>query len=154
MSVGDVAVDDHSNPSIVRIHLQKSKTDKVGRGVDIYLGRTDEDLCPVAALLAYLALCGREPGPLFKMSDGRFLTKQIFIAKVRAALSVLRYDCSSYAGHSFRIGAATTAAECGIEDSLIKILGRWESSAYQLYVQSSRQTLMSVSKRLVARVPQ
>ena len=154
VSVGDVAVDDHSNPSLVRIHLRKSKTDQVGRGVDIYLGRTDEDLCPVAALLAYLALRGKEPGPLFKMSDGRFLTKQIFIAKVRAALSVLGYDCSSYAGHSFRIGAATTAAECGIEDSLIKILGRWESSAYQLYVRSSRQTLKSVSKRLVARVPQ
>ena len=47
----------------------------MGRGVDIYLGRTDEDLCPVAALLAYLALRGREPGPLFKMSDGRFFDK-------------------------------------------------------------------------------
>ena len=114
--VGDVAVDDHSNPSLVRIHLRKSKTDQLGRGVDIYLGRTDEDLCPVAALLAYLAVRGKEPGPLFKLSDGRFLTKQIFITRVRSALSVLGYDCSSYAGHSFRIGAATTAAECGIED--------------------------------------
>ena len=46
MSV-DVAVADHSNPSLVRIHLQKSKTDQLGRGVDIYLGRTDEDLCPL-----------------------------------------------------------------------------------------------------------
>ena len=49
VSVGDVAVDDYSNPSLVRIHLRKSKTDQVGRGVDIYLGRTDDDLCPVAA---------------------------------------------------------------------------------------------------------
>ena len=152
--VGDVAVDDHSNPWLVRIHLRKSKTDQLGRGVDIYLGRTDEDLCPVAALLAYLAVRGMEPGPLFKLSDGRFLTKQLFITRVRSALSALGYDCSSYAGHSFRIGAATTAAECGIEDSLIKILGRWESSAYQLYVRSSQQTLKSVSKRLVAPVPQ
>ena len=56
---GDVAVDDHSNPSLVRIHLGKSKTDQLGIGVDIHLGRTDEDLCPVAALLAYLAV--REP---------------------------------------------------------------------------------------------
>ena len=63
--VGDVAVDDHSNPSLVRIHLRKSKTDQLGRGVDIYLGRTDEDLCPVAALLAYLAVRGMEPGPLY-----------------------------------------------------------------------------------------
>ena len=153
VSVGDVAVDDHNNPSLVRIHLRRSKTDQLGKGVDIYLGRTDEDLCPVAALLAYLAVRGKEPGPLFRLSDGRLLTKQIFIEKVRAALSVLGYDYTSYAGHSFRIGAATTAAACGIEDSLIKILGRWESSAYQLYVRSSRQTLKSVSKRLVAQVP-
>jgi len=71
---------------------------------------------------------------------------------VRDALSVLGYDSTSYAGHSFRIGAATAAAERGIEDSIIKILGRWESSAYQLYVRSSQQTLKSVSKRLVAPV--
>ena len=51
---GDVAVDDHSNPSLVRIHLRKSKTDQLGRGVDVYLGRTDEDLCPVTAEFAGL----------------------------------------------------------------------------------------------------
>ena len=102
----------------------------------------------MAVLLAYLTLRGREPGPLSKMNDCHFLTKQIFIARVRSALSVLGYDCSSYAGHSFRIGAATTA-ECGIEDSLIKILGRWEGSAYQLFVHSSQQTLKSASKELV-----
>ena len=43
-----------------------------GRRVNIYLGRTDEDLCPVAALLAYLAVCGMEPGPLFELSNGHF----------------------------------------------------------------------------------
>ena len=48
VSVGDVAVDDHNNPSLVRIHLHKSKTDQLGKGVDIYLGRTDchEVTCP------------------------------------------------------------------------------------------------------------
>ena len=84
---GDVAVDDHSNPSLVRSHLQKSKTDQLGRGVNIYLGRTDKDLCTVAALLTYLAVCGMEPGPLFELSNGHFLTKQTFSARVRSALS-------------------------------------------------------------------
>ena len=54
------------------IHLRKSKTDQVSRGVDIYLGRTDEDLCPVAALLAYLALRGR-PGAWTAVQNERSL---------------------------------------------------------------------------------
>ena len=68
---------------------------------------------------------------------------------MRSALAVLGYDEAAYAGHSFRIGAATTAAERGIEDSLIKMMGRWESSAYQLYVRASHQSLASMSRRLV-----
>ena len=138
VSVTDVAIDDVRNPSLIRIRLRSSKTDQFGRGVDIYLGRTGADLCPVSALLAYLAVRGKEPGPLFRLQDGRYLTKGVFISKVRSALAVLGYDEAAYAGHSFRIGAATTAAERGIEDSLIKMMGRWESSAYQLYVRHRR----------------
>ena len=93
----------------------------------------------MAALLAYLAVRGGEDGPLFRFRDCRALTREVSVDKVRSALSILGYEASTYAGHSFRIGAATTAAEKGIEDSVIKMLGRWESSAYQLYVCSSRE---------------
>ena len=41
-------------------------------------------------------------------------------------------DFVPYSGHSFRSGAATTAAKQGISDATIKMLGRWKSSAYQL----------------------
>ena len=54
-----------------------------------------------------------------------------------------------YCVHNFRIGAATTAARKGVKDCLIKMLRRWESSAYQLYVCTPRSELIGISKLLV-----
>ncbi len=57
--------------------------------------------------------------------------------------------CSTFFhGHSFRIGAATSTALTGMPDHTIKIkmLGRWESSAYALYVQIPAEELASVSE--------
>ena len=45
-------------------------------------------------------------------------------------------DLAQYTGHSFRIGAATSAAQVGLSDSPIQILGRWRSSAFQHYLRT------------------
>jgi len=111
VAVSDVAVDDHRSPSMVKIHLRRSKTDQFCRDVDVYMGSTGDALCPVTPLLAYLAVKRGEYGPLFHSKNGRSLTREIFTNKMRAALSVLGYEGSVYAGHSFRIGTAMTAAE-------------------------------------------
>ena len=60
---------------------------------------------------------------------------------MRAGLDTLGIDSKDYAGHRFRIGTATTAAERGVEDSLLKMLGQWEGSA-------SRELLAGISKHL------
>ena len=75
VAVSDLAVDDRRSPSVLKIHLRHLKTDQHGRGVDVYLGCTGDELCPVSAVLAFLAMRGGAPGPLFMWSDGRFLTK-------------------------------------------------------------------------------
>ncbi len=57
-------------------------------------------------------------------------------------------DDKLYSGHSFRRGAATMAAKRGMDDSVIKMLGRWKSSAFQLYVRTLRVQLAAISKTL------
>ena len=63
---------------------------------------------------------------LCKTEYGLLTILEKFVRKVRQALKAAGYDEEKYAGHSFRIGKATTAAAAGIEDYLIKSLGRWQ----------------------------
>ena len=113
----------------------------------MYLGRTDTDLCPVAAILSYMAARPPVGGAFFVFNH---LTRDKLVTAVHRALKAVGVDTRGYTGHSFRIGAATTAASVGIEDSVIKMLGRWESAAYQRYLRTPRETLAAVSARLVA----
>ena len=54
-----------------------------------------------------MALRGGEPGPLFKWKSGKYLTRAKFVTNLRTALSAAGYDERKFAGHSFRVGAAT-----------------------------------------------
>lgn len=147
LSPADIAVDSHNSPSLLRIHI---KTDPFRQVFFIYLSRTDNSLCPVSAMLAYLPLRGLTSGPLFRFEDGHPLTRARLVDHLWAALSAANIPCddSKYSGHSFRIGAATTAAAMGLEDSLIRTLGRWESSAYHRYIRTPRDRLAQVSRTL------
>ena len=148
LSTEDVSVDQHQAPTLLCVKLKRSKTDPFRVGVDIFIGRTGNTLCPVAAVLAYLAIRPQLPGPLFIFRDGSYLTRDRLVVHLRAGLRQAGIDPSRYSGHSFRIGAATTAAQAGVEDTFIKMLGRWESAAYQKYIRTPRDQLAAISARL------
>ena len=127
---GDVVIHSHTAPSIIQTHLKKSKCDQFGVGSDILVGATNSELCPVKAILHYLESRGTHPGAFFLTSSHRLVTKSWFVGEIRNILDVIGLPQNQYAGHSFRIGAATTAAVVGIEDSMIQTMGRWHSSAF------------------------
>ena len=110
------------------------------------MGKTDKDLCPVKAAVHYLKLHGDCSGFLFIFKDGSPLTKPVLVQQIRETLDKEGIDGSKYARHSFRIGAASTAASKGLEDSTIKTLGRWRSSAY---IKSSPTEITKYSRTLV-----
>ena len=132
LSYGDVLVDNTIAPTFLQVRIKASKTDPFLKEVSVFLGVTGCELCPVAATLDYMVRRGSTPGPFFTFANGSHLTRDRFVQAVRAALNQVGVDSTQYAGHSFRIGAATTAAQRGVPESLIKTLGHWESSAYLL----------------------
>ena len=75
LSYGDVRVDDVGTPHYLEVRIKASKTDPFRKGISVYLGRTDTDLCPVAAILGYMVRRGSQQGPFFMFQDGRFLTR-------------------------------------------------------------------------------
>ena len=150
LNLADVAVDNHTEPSVIGLRIKQSKTDPFREGVTIYLGATGKDICPVKALLAYIAIRPPDPGPLLLTQSGQPLSRQMLVSRLQKAVANAGLNSDHFNGHSFRIGAATSAAKNGIEDSLIQTMGRWKSSAYKLYIKLPKDQLACVSKVLAS----
>ena len=148
LTVNDIQIDKHICPTVVLINIKASKTDQFRRGHVLRIGASGSPICAVRALTKYLHHRGGSPGPLFRLENGKPLSRDIFCTWLKDAMTRIG-ESGHYSGHSFRIGAATTAASVGIPDHLIKTLGRWISDAYQLYIQTPPAVLESVASRLV-----
>ena len=96
LSVLDLAIDNLINPTVLQIYLKRSKTDQFHRGTNVCIGRTGDDLCPVAAR-------GMKQGPLFQRKDGQPLSRECVVHNIRQALNTLGLESSHYAGHSFSL---------------------------------------------------
>ena len=149
LSLGDIQIDNRDNPTIIHLTLRHSKTDIFGAGVVIHLGRTHDTLCPVSALLSYLAIRPPTPGPLFLLELGAPLSRITLVTSICQALASTGLDVSRFSGHSFRIGAATAASQAGLSDSTIKALGRWKSGAFNRYLKPPVHSIAAHSKALL-----
>ena len=150
LSINDVCVDKLRDPQWVRMHIKRNKTDPFGEGASIFILRTRDDLCPVAALLAWLIRRGNSPGPLFQFASG---TRDLFVKHLQEAIQVAGIDPTGFSGHSFRSGAATTAANLRVSDAHIKMMGRWKSNAYQRYINTGGPHLAGLAARLSSEGP-
>lgn len=150
LSLADIWLDKSAPQWCVHVRIKHSKTDQFSKGATVILGSTGQEVCPVSALLDYLGKRGGSPGPLFLLENGAPLRRRYFVSQIQTVLSTAGVQGSSFNGHSFRIGAATTASAVGIPETTIKILGRWKSMAYQQYVRPSTSTLAGVAPRLLS----
>lgn len=137
------------NPDHLSVRIKISKTDPFRSGQTILIGKTHQPVCPVQAMKAYMFTRDRTPGPLFTYVSGKPLTKDALTSETRQLLSQSGFTSSQYAGHSFRIGAATTAASVGLPPWLIKTLGRWSSDCFERYIRCPQPLILEVSHKLV-----
>ena len=72
-------------------------------------------------LLEYLSRREDRPGPLFLNSGNPQVLRNLFVDLLSISLKTCGLDSASYKGHSFRIGAASFAAERGMSDAQIRV---------------------------------
>ena len=121
------------------------------QGQTIVIGKTNSPLCPISAMVAYLNSrpLSSDSGPLFTYVSGGLLTRKKLTRETRLLISKRGLDSMEFAGHGFRIGAATTAASANLPPWLIKVLGRWSSDCFERYLKTPPSVLAQVPQKLV-----
>ena len=58
-----MSISNHSDPSTLKVSLKRSKTDKLGKETNVYMGTVAGHLCPVSAAVVYMVTRGNSDGP-------------------------------------------------------------------------------------------
>jgi hypothetical protein len=127
----------------IDICLMWDKTHQPGRSQPppiICLYRIGGPLCPVEAMNAMLTLRARREGRPATLSEYLFVIDGIPLSYETLSVELHRLSTAIglsgmlFSGHSFRIGAATSAIGAGIPEVILQHLGRWKSDAFKRYV--------------------
>jgi hypothetical protein len=131
------------------LHLDASKSDPLRAGVDVTIASPTA----LRALRSYARYCTSptitSSTPLFHFADGRAVHRQWLMKQVDQLLLLIGHEPRSYSSHSFRKGGASSLQAAGVGDAAIRLLGRWKSDAFNLYVRHpSLDTQVEFNSRL------
>ena len=130
IQVSDVTVS-HSSLTLVMCHFKHNTS---GRPVTLSISRTHDKYCPVLALSRFLQVRGTAHGPLYAFANASPVSRNFFCEHLTKTLTYAGLDPDKYKGHSFRIGAATAAADSGLSETQIQTMGRWKSTVFKRYI--------------------
>lgn len=137
LQLSDIAVEGDKSHKEVHVTFQRFKHNTNCSRHRIMFGHGPTRISASQSLEEYLKVRGNGSGPLLVNSDNSPVTRSQFDTQLHACLKFCKLDSSRYKGHSFRIGAASLAAEQGYSDAKICAMGRWKSSAFRKYVRAN-----------------
>ena len=148
LSISDVTVDAH----MYSITLKHSKSDREGKGVNVIISQTKTAFCPLSSMTQYLEKrpLARQDEPLFLTDKGKSMSRSWFTTRLRLLCKRCGLPPQLYTSHSFRIGAATSAAPL-VPASTLKVMGRWSSAAYERYIRPGKEEILSAQKAMSGR---
>ena len=123
--------------------------------------RDDYDTCPVKLLVElYLRIHtveGKFPDPktpVYRKADKTYLTRDDMTKRLRTLIESCGIDSRLVASHSLRRGGACVWAATGlVSDEELMRWGRWNSSAYKLYVFAHSDMMANAMKNAGKGVP-
>ena len=139
------------SPSHMLVHIKQSKTDPFRQGHTLAIAKSSSPICSVMAMTSSSAdiqptfVCLR---PTQTMATRNNLTTELRTVQQQCGL-----PANNFYSHSFRIGAATTAAKVGLPPWLIKVLGHWSSDCYECYIRTPKCTILEVPRLLANTSP-
>ena len=129
------------------IQITDFKFNQNGDPFDIVLTRNqNKAICPVNALYSYLKYRGTKPGPLFCFPDLTSISREFYASQLKHNLSFCGLDPNLYQTHSFRIGGCSYLALIGMTNEQIRLMGRWKTDAFKLYIRCER-ILQSINNK-------
>ena len=133
-----------TSPQHMKVRIEKSKTHSGKKTITI--ASSQSNICAVATTRDFLLQTPASSlqSPMFQFKDGTPLSRRTLASKLHTLLDLCGLQSSNYNTHSFRIGAAMTAAAAGLPSWRIKILRRWRSDSYERYNHLPQTTILQV----------
>jgi len=128
----DIILNQHDKS--VSVTINSSKTDQYGNKTNLVVTNGHTGVLVFDVMQQYMAMRPNINGALFCHLNHLKVTRHQVSKILKSALRFLGYKEDEFNTHSFRIGAATNAAEQGLADDVIMRMGRWKSDSFRRYI--------------------
>ncbi|XP_052416254.1 uncharacterized protein LOC127961253 [Carassius gibelio] len=149
-TISDLSVIDGESISYL---IKQSKTDQTKKGHFIYIFNLPSPIQPYQSVLAYSQWRSSQAKsplePLFIDESKKPVTRFWFQKHLKAVLQQSGIPVKNFSSHSFRIGAATSAAQKGLSQQQIQALGRCSSDAFHSYIRTNRFHIKKAHQTLI-----